>query len=72
MHPGWVDTPALTVAMPDFHKKFKKELRTCEEGSDTILWLQCMPSEKLESGGFYFDRSSVSKHLSISFTSHKA
>jgi len=30
MHPGWVDTPALPIAMPDFYKKFKTELRTCD------------------------------------------
>ncbi|EAR99402.1 short-chain dehydrogenase/reductase family protein (macronuclear) [Tetrahymena thermophila SB210] len=70
MHPGWVDTPVLPQAMPDFYKRFKDDLRKCEEGSDTIFWLQCMPASRLESGGFYFDRKSVPKHLSIACTSH--
>lgn len=47
MHPGWVDTPALPIAMPDFYKKFKNELRTCDQGADTIVWLACKPKGEL-------------------------
>ena len=41
MHPGWVDTPILPVAMPEFYKRYKNDLRKCIDGSDTIVWLQC-------------------------------
>lgn len=27
MHPGWVDTPAVKEAMPDFYKKLKDDLK---------------------------------------------
>lgn len=27
MHPGWVDTPAIREAMPDFYNKMKDKLR---------------------------------------------
>lgn len=70
MHPGWVDTPALPIAMPDFYKKFKTELRTCEQGADTIVWLACKPKEELKTGEFYFDRKVAEKHLCVAFTSH--
>ena len=30
MHPGWADTDALRVAMPDFHKSMKDKLKTAE------------------------------------------
>jgi dehydrogenase/reductase SDR family protein 12 len=43
MHPGWVDTPALREAMPDFHKKFENSLKDEDEGADTIVWLSTMP-----------------------------
>lgn len=43
MHPGWVDTPALREAMPDFHKKFENSLKDEDEGADTIVYLSTMP-----------------------------
>lgn len=43
MHPGWSDTPALRVAMPDFHAKMKDKLKTPEEGADTIVYLSVAP-----------------------------
>lgn len=27
MHPGWVDTDGVKDSMPDFHKRFKDDLR---------------------------------------------
>jgi NAD(P)-dependent dehydrogenase (short-subunit alcohol dehydrogenase family) len=61
MHPGWVDTPALSGAMKDFYKSLGQNLRTPQEGADTIYWL--MGSKKLpQSGKLYFDRARVRKH----------
>ncbi|XP_034071711.1 DHRS-12_like_SDR_c-like domain-containing protein, partial [Gymnodraco acuticeps] len=31
MHPGWVDTPAVANAMPDFHRSMKESLRAPEQ-----------------------------------------
>jgi dehydrogenase/reductase SDR family protein 12 len=39
MHPGWVDTAAVRESMPDFHKRFEKELKQEDEGADTIVYL---------------------------------
>lgn len=50
MHPGWVDTPALREAMPDFHKKFEDKLKDCAEGADTINYLAITPKQQLRSG----------------------
>jgi dehydrogenase/reductase SDR family protein 12 len=27
MHPGWVDTPSVRIAMPDFYEKMKDKLK---------------------------------------------
>ena len=43
MHPGWVDTPALREAMPDFYKKMKDDLKDAPEGADTINYLSIAP-----------------------------
>eukprot|EP00897_Mesotaenium_endlicherianum_P009518 jgi/Mesen1/8595/ME000005S08561 len=72
MHPGWVDTAILANSMPGFYKTFKKSLRTPEEGADSIAWLACIPNSRIKSGGFYFDRQEVSKHLPLAGTQHKA
>ncbi|MHC9314052.1 hypothetical protein, partial [Xanthomonas campestris] len=39
MHPGWVDTPMIANAMPDFYHSMKARLRTPEQGADTMVWL---------------------------------
>lgn len=62
MHPGWVDTPGVQVAIPRFAHKMEGELRDLEGGGDTILWLLSSDS-KLKSGGLYFDRKIVNKHF---------
>ena len=43
-------------------------LRTSEEGADTVIWLALQPKEKLVSGAFYFDRAEAPKHLMFSAT----
>ena len=63
MHPGWADTSALRVAMPDFHKSNQATLRTPAQGADTIVWLASSPSVAQQSGNFYFDRAEVRQHM---------
>lgn len=43
MHPGWVDTPGVKTSMPGFHEKFEKNLRTVDQGIDTINYLSIVP-----------------------------
>lgn len=63
MHPGWADTPGVTRSLPRFHHLTEAILRTPAEGADTVVWLAVAPREKLESGGFYFDRRRRREHL---------
>ena len=49
--------------------RLKGNLRTSEEGADTVIWLALQPKEKLVSGAFYFDRTEAPKHLKFAFTS---
>lgn len=69
MHPGWADTPAVQMSMPDFHAKMKTRLRTVEEGADTIIWLAISEAAiKQQSGLFFQDRTAVSTHLPLAWT----
>ncbi|XP_047977807.1 dehydrogenase/reductase SDR family member 12-like [Salvia hispanica] len=74
MHPGWAETPGVSKSLPDFSKTLSGNLRTSEEGADTVIWLALQPKEKLVSGGFYFDRAEAPKHLPFTATkgSHSA
>ncbi|KAJ4951446.1 hypothetical protein NE237_028278 [Protea cynaroides] len=63
MHPGWAETPGVAKSLPGFSKRLSGNLRTSEEGADTIVWLALQPKEKLVSGAFYFDRAEAPKHL---------
>ncbi|KAM9800963.1 DHRS-12_like_SDR_c-like domain-containing protein [Neosynchiropus ocellatus] len=69
MHPGWVDTPAVANALPDFHRSMKQSLRTPEQGADTVVWLAVSDAAiKNPSGRFYQDRRMVSTHLPLAWT----
>ncbi|XP_041796187.1 DHRS-12_like_SDR_c-like domain-containing protein isoform X1 [Chelmon rostratus] len=69
MHPGWVDTPAVANAMPDFHSSMKDSLRTPEQGADTVVWLAVSEAATTNpSGHFYQDRKMVSTHLPLAWT----
>ncbi|KAK5928923.1 hypothetical protein CgunFtcFv8_010201 [Champsocephalus gunnari] len=69
MHPGWVDTPAVANAMPDFHRSMKESLRAPEQGADTVVWLSVSEAAvKNPSGRFYQDRKTVSAHLPLAWT----
>ncbi|KAJ7990602.1 hypothetical protein DPEC_G00302100 [Dallia pectoralis] len=69
MHPGWVDTPAVANAMPDFHQSMKESLRTPEQGADTVVWLAISESAGTKpSGSFFQDRRMVPAHLPLAWT----
>uniref|UniRef100_A0A8C8IG84 Flj13639 n=1 Tax=Oncorhynchus tshawytscha TaxID=74940 RepID=A0A8C8IG84_ONCTS len=69
MHPGWVDTPAVANAMPDFHQSMKDSLRTPEQGADTVVWLAISEAAATKpSGSFFQDRRMVSAHLPLAWT----
>ncbi|KII73660.1 Dehydrogenase/reductase SDR family member 12 [Thelohanellus kitauei] len=64
MHPGWVDTPGVKTSLPGFYKHMKSDLRTPEQGADTIMWL-AISEEALSytSGSFFFDRQKAKKFV---------
>ncbi|XP_030634649.1 DHRS-12_like_SDR_c-like domain-containing protein [Chanos chanos] len=69
MHPGWVDTPTVATAMPDFHRSMKDRLRTPEQGADTAVWLAVSEAAVTKpSGRFFQDRRMVSPHLPLAWT----
>lgn len=66
MHPGWVKTAGVKDALPGFFTFMNDRLRLPPEGADTILWI-LLTSDKIDSGGFYFDRKKVSPYIAKSF-----
>ena len=76
-HPGWSDTDAVRSALPGFYDTLKGRLRSPLEGADTVIWLAAVDqtnanatktkTKALESGGFYFDRRNVAKHVGATF-----
>jgi NAD(P)-dependent dehydrogenase (short-subunit alcohol dehydrogenase family) len=63
MHPGWVDTPGLRKSLPVFRRLMKKQLRTPQQGADTIVWLAVANSVENTSGRFWHDRQQRFTHL---------
>ena len=63
MHPGWVNTPGLSAALPRFHRLTTPILRTPQQGADTIIWLAAAPPGPLGSGQFWHDRRPRPEHL---------
>ncbi|XP_075707888.1 dehydrogenase/reductase SDR family member 12 [Rhinoderma darwinii] len=73
MHPGWADTPAVRLSMPDFYEKMKNRLRTEEQGADTAVWLAVSPAATKNASGLFFqDRKPVSTHLPLASTRSSA
>jgi NAD(P)-dependent dehydrogenase (short-subunit alcohol dehydrogenase family) len=64
MHPGWVDTPGVVNALPEFSRVTKSVLRTPEQGADTITWLAAAKEAGKVSGKFWLDREQHPSHLS--------
>ncbi|XP_068196030.1 dehydrogenase/reductase SDR family member 12 [Antennarius striatus] len=73
MHPGWVDTPAVSTSMPQFHQTMGERLRTAEQGADTVVWLAVSEAAgKTHSGQFFQDRRPVPAHLPMAWTQSSA
>ena len=64
LHPGWVDTPGITEALPGFSRLLSPLglLRTAEEGADTLAWLATDESALASSGDFWLDRERRTTH----------
>lgn len=58
MHPGWVDTPGIQRSLPGFHSLVGSQLRTPEQGADTIVWLALSETPSRFTGRFWLDRRS--------------
>jgi len=56
MHPGWVDTPGIQRSLPGFHSLVGNQLRTPEQGADTIVWLALSETAARSTGRFWLDR----------------
>uniref|UniRef100_A0A8C7WRF8 Si:ch211-165b10.3 n=1 Tax=Oryzias sinensis TaxID=183150 RepID=A0A8C7WRF8_9TELE len=54
MHPGWVDTPAVSSSMPEFHRMMQGRLRTAEQGADTVVWLALSRNAVRKRSGQFF------------------
>lgn len=69
-HPGWVDTPGVAQSLPSFYKRMKNQLRTVEQGADTIVWATCSDEvlETCPNGSYLEDRRVVSPHLPLAGT----
>lgn len=72
MHPGWVDTAGVRTSIPAFHKTFEKQLRTLQQGADTVVWLALAEKESLTQGALYLDRQEQHKHLFMAGTTYSA
>lgn len=72
LHPGWVNTPGITEALPGFSKVLSPLglLRTPREGADTMVWLSADDTAMNCSGAFWHDRAIRS--IDMSSTTRKA
>lgn len=59
LHPGWVETPGITEALPGFSRILKPLglLRSAREGADTLLWLSAEKQVGESTGLFWHDRA---------------
>jgi len=62
MHPGWVDTPGVAAAMPEFRFMLGPILRDVRAGADTALWLAAQRPPQRRSQGVWFDRTLMPAH----------
>ena len=58
LHPGWVDTPGVSEALPGFSKILGplQLLRSPREGADTMVWLTADERALESTGDFWHDR----------------
>lgn len=70
-HPGWSRTPGTKSSLPKWFDNLN--LRTAEEGADTLIWLSI--AEKLKdskyNGKFYFDRDFAPTDMTTSTASSR-
>jgi len=66
VHPGWAKTPGTVISLPHWFNKLN--LRTPEEGADSIVWLAVFPGLKEQTGKLWFDREPQRTHISLSRT----
>lgn len=64
LHPGWVDTPGVSDALPGFSKVLGPLglLRSPREGADTMVFLTADDRALAKSGKFWHDRHVRSTH----------
>ncbi|KAJ8359101.1 hypothetical protein SKAU_G00156260 [Synaphobranchus kaupii] len=68
-HPGWADTPAVAMAMPQFYRLMQGKLRAPEQGADTVVWLAVSDAAMATPSGLFFqDRQPVPAHLPLAWT----
>lgn len=67
LHPGWVETPGITEALPGFSGWLGKLnlLRTPHQGADTLIWLSADPIPASSSGLFWHDRAARTINMSV-------
>lgn len=58
LHPGWVDTPGVSEALPGFSKVLGplNLLRSPRDGADTLVWLTVDDEALASTGEFWLDR----------------
>lgn len=66
VHPGWARTPGTQSALPSWFDKL--DLRTPQQGADTIVWLAIAESVAKESGKLWFDREVAEIHMPVGNT----
>ncbi len=59
LHPGWVETPGITEALPGFSRILSPLglLRNAREGADTMVWLSADDLPTHCTGKFWHDRA---------------
>jgi NAD(P)-dependent dehydrogenase (short-subunit alcohol dehydrogenase family) len=64
LHPGWVDTPGVSEALPGFSKVLGPLhlLRSPRDGADTMVWLTASDRALETSGEFWHDRKVRTTH----------
>lgn len=63
MHPGWVDTAAVSRSMPRFRETLKSVLRSDPQGADTIVYLAATRPDQASDESIWFDRKERGAHI---------
>lgn len=67
VHPGWAKTNGTDEAFGEDLSKWFEPWRSTWEGVEGMAWLLCCPSEQIQSGELYLDRSPQVQHMSGPF-----